>query len=182
MTASNAQAIGNKGKGLITYINVLMAEYYSSAEKEHYTNKDIERGNELESIARDMYELETGNEVKQVWFCELDEYTGCSPDWLVDDDWWVEIKCQSDPVHFSLLTHWVDGIDTKYIWQIQMCLYVTGRKWWDFVSYNPNYKKSLIIHTISVDELITKKIAEWLETWILLIQEIKNIAKSQLSL
>jgi hypothetical protein len=43
-----------------------MAEHYSSAEKEKYTNTHIERGNELEHIARDMYELETGSKVEEV--------------------------------------------------------------------------------------------------------------------
>ena len=33
ITASHAQAIGNNGKGLETYLNNLMAEYFSSGEK-----------------------------------------------------------------------------------------------------------------------------------------------------
>lgn len=66
MTASNAQAIGNNGKGLETYITELMAESYSNAEKEQFTSKDTERGNELEPLARDMYELMTGTTVEQV--------------------------------------------------------------------------------------------------------------------
>ena len=45
MTASHAQAIGNAGKGLDTYIHELMAEYYSSGEKEQFSNKHTERGN-----------------------------------------------------------------------------------------------------------------------------------------
>ena len=42
LTASHAQAIGNIGKGLDTYINELMSEYYSSGEKEQFTNKHTE--------------------------------------------------------------------------------------------------------------------------------------------
>ena len=38
MTASHGQEIGNNGKGLNTYIEKLMAEFYSSGEKEFYTN------------------------------------------------------------------------------------------------------------------------------------------------
>lgn len=58
MTASHAQAIGNAGKGLETYVYDLVAEEYSSAEKEHFTNEHTERGNELEEVARGIYELE----------------------------------------------------------------------------------------------------------------------------
>ena len=47
MTASHACEIGNCGKGLDTYILTLMSEYYSSGEREYYTNSDMERGNEF---------------------------------------------------------------------------------------------------------------------------------------
>ena len=57
LTASEAQAIGNQGKGLETLIWEKLAEKYSLADKEKYTNKDLERGVELEPLARDMYEL-----------------------------------------------------------------------------------------------------------------------------
>jgi len=43
MTASHATAIGNNGKGLETYILEMMAESFSSAEKEQYSNEHTER-------------------------------------------------------------------------------------------------------------------------------------------
>ena len=45
-----------------------ISERLSSAERESYTNKDIERGNELEPQARSLYELETGNKVCEAGF------------------------------------------------------------------------------------------------------------------
>ena len=48
MSASNAETIIANGKGLETYIYNLMAEYYSSAEKENYINADNQRGINLE--------------------------------------------------------------------------------------------------------------------------------------
>ena len=59
VTASHAQAIGNNGKGLDTYLLEVVSEMFSSSEKEHYSNEHTERGNELEPIARSMYELYT---------------------------------------------------------------------------------------------------------------------------
>jgi hypothetical protein len=174
MTASNAQAIWNVWKWLDTYITELMAEYFSSWEKEQYTNDNIERGKELEEFARSMYELETGNTVQEVWFCEHNEYVWCSPDWLVWEDWWVEIKSQWDVKHFKMILNWEKEIDSSYIWQIQMCLYITGRKWWDFISYNPNYKKSLIIIRILPDFEKHEKLTEWFNYWISKIKEIKS--------
>ena len=67
MTASHAQAIGNQGKGLETYIYELMAEYFSSGEKEQFSNEHTERGNELETLARQIYELEKEVSVKPRW-------------------------------------------------------------------------------------------------------------------
>ena len=60
MTASHAQEIGNSGKGLQTYVYNLLAEKYSKADRENFSNSHTERGVELEPIARSMYELESG--------------------------------------------------------------------------------------------------------------------------
>lgn len=151
MTASHAQAIGNNGKGLETYTMEIMSEYYSSGEKESYTNKDIERGIELEEFAREMYELETDSKIEQVGFIEHNEFSGCSPDGLIEKDGGVEFKALKDINHFKMIVNGEKEIESKYIWQIQMNLLITGRKWWDFVSYNPNYKKSLLIYRITPD-------------------------------
>src|ERR1035437_1041332 len=103
MTASHAQAIGNGKAGLETYITEMMAEHYSTAPKENFTSKDTERGNELEEFAREMYELETDNEVKQVGFIEESKYVGCSPDGLVGQDGLVEFKALNDVGHYKLI-------------------------------------------------------------------------------
>jgi hypothetical protein len=41
-----------------------------------------------------------------------------------------------------------------------MNLLITGRKWWDYVSYNPNYKESLIIFRILPDKEKFDKLKE----------------------
>lgn len=163
MTASHAQAVASNGKGLQTYVDELVSEHYSTAEKEMYTNKDMERGNELEPIARFMYSLETKVDVEEVGFIENDEHSGCSPDGLVGDDGGVEIKALSDIVYYRHLINGPEEIDTKYLWQIQMNLLITGRQWWDFVAYNPNYKKSLFIHRIYPDPVMHAKLTAGLQ-------------------
>jgi len=152
MTASHADAIGTAGKGLDTYIRKMMAESYSRAEKEQYTNEDMERGKELEDQARSIYAINNGVEVSQVGFIEHSQYAGCSPDSLVGEDGGLEIKCPKDEVYFEYLLDEEKAIDSKYIWQIQMNLLITGRKWWDFMAYNPNFEKSSFIFRILPDE------------------------------
>lgn len=150
MTASNAQAIGANGKGLETYIYTLMAEKYSN-NKEYYTNKDMERGIELEEQARMTYEIEY-EKVEEVGFIELNEFVGASPDGLVGEDGGLEIKCVNDVNFFKLLINGEKELDTKHIWQCQMCLYITKRKWWDLSIYNPNFDKNLLVFRIEPDE------------------------------
>lgn len=172
MTASHAQAIGNNGKGLETYIMELMANYYSKAEPENYTNADIERGNELEETARQMYELEKNCFIEQVGFVERNEFSGCSPDGLIGKEGGIEIKCPKDSVYFRLL---IDGdVESKYLWQVQMSLLITGRKWWDLVFYNPNFTKSISVYHIKPDKEKQDKILEGLKTGESRIKELKK--------
>jgi len=66
LTASEAQAIGNQGKGLETLVWTKLSERHSIADKKRYSNNDLERGVELEPLARDIYELQTGNKVEHL--------------------------------------------------------------------------------------------------------------------
>jgi len=172
MTASEAQAIGNNGKGLQTYIMKLMTEYYSKAEKEHFSNKDTERGNELEDSAGFLYSMKTGLETQKVGFVIHDEYSGCSPDLLVGFDGLAEIKCPADKAYFDLLIS--DKVDSGYIWQMQMQMLTTGRVWCDFVAYNPNYEQDMIIKRFYPDPVMYEKLKLGMNSG---IEQIKQIEK-----
>lgn len=180
MTASHAQAIGNAGKGLETYIYDLVAEEYSSAEKEQFSNEHTERGNELEGVARGIYELENSVDVEQVTFIEYDEYVGCSPDGLVGENGLIEIKSPNDTEYLKYLIFGEGQIDTKYIWQCQMQMLVTGRSWNDLVIYNPNFKKSMLVYRIIPDKEKFEKLLNGFEVGKKLILEIKEKLKNEL--
>lgn len=175
MTASNAQAIWNNWKGLETYIVEMMAESFSSAPKEVYSNEHTARGNELEPLARWVYELENMLTVDQVSFIEYNEFIGCSPDGLVWEEWGLEIKCQNDVKHFKMI---IDGIeknlDSGYVWQVQMNLWVTKRKWWDLAFYNPNFKESLLVTRIFPDPEKFAALESGFQTGIARIKEIRS--------
>lgn len=171
MTASHAQAIASNGKGLETYVYELLADKYSK-ESENYSSPDMDRGNDLENVARTLYELQTGEYIEQVGFVELDEYSGASPDGLIGEEGGIEIKCQNDKNHFHTLM--TGKIETKYEWQIQMNLYVTGRKWWDYVGFNPNFEKDLYIKRIYPDEEMIEKLKKGLETGKKLIKQLEE--------
>ena len=174
MTASHACEIGNCGKGLDTYILTLMSEYYSSGEREYYTNSDMERGNELEELARSMYEMENDVEIEQVGFVEYTEFAGCSPDGLIGDKGLIEIKCPNDKNYFKFLLKGESAIDSKYLWQMQMQLLVTGRQYVDFIAYNPNFKTPMFLHRIGIDDNKHYKLLSGIDLGTEKIKEIKQ--------
>lgn len=158
MSGSHAQCIAAQGKGLETYIYEILAEKYSSAQKEHFTNEHTERGIELEHEARSLFELETGKTVEQVGFVEYNDFSGCSPDGLLDNDGIVEIKCHSDVVHLKFILNSISEIDSKYEWQMQMNMLVTGRSYCLYIAYNPNFERSLLIFRIDANPEKQEKI------------------------
>jgi putative phage-type endonuclease len=179
MTASHAQAIAANGKGLNTYITKLMQEYYSSKEPDRFHNKDTERGNELEDSAAFLYQMETGYNVQKVGFVEYSEYVGCSPDLFVDvfagESGMAQIKCPDDKVYFQYL---LDGkIDTKYMWQMQMEMMICGKVFNDYVVYNPNFDKKIIIHRVGPSPDSFYKLGLGFKSGVKLIKEIEEKIK-----
>lgn len=174
MTASHATAIGNAGKGLETYIVELMAEYYSSGDKEHFSNRHTDRGNEYEPVARELYSFEQGVDVEEVGFIEFNEYVGSSPDGLVGEDGGIEIKCIDDVKYFKHLLNGESEIDSGHIWQIQMNLLVSERKWWDLVIYNPNFERSMCVYRIYPDAVKFTQLEVGFQKGAEMINNIKN--------
>ena len=176
LTASRAQAIGNCGKGLETLCWEKAAEIITGKLPEQIESEDIRRGHELENEARGAYSIETGRPVEQVGFVEYSKYAGCSPDGLVKDGL-IEIKCKNDVNHLKLLTR--QKPESEYMWQMQMQMLVTKRRWCDFVSYNPHFvDKPLIIIRIDQDLTMQRDLLEGIKKGTKRIQEIlKEIEK-----
>lgn len=118
------------------------------------TSYSMQWGSEVEAFAREAYELKTGNSVIEVPFIDHPVYpfAGCSPDGLIGDDGGLEIKCPKDSaVH---LERFLSGVPEEYIPQVQGCMWVTGRAWWDFASFDPRMPEShqLLIIRVERDE------------------------------
>ena len=67
--------------------------------------------------------------------------SGASPDGLVGDDGLVEIKCPNTATHIQTLLD--QKIPRKYETQMLWQMECTGRKWCDFVSYDPRMPEDL---------------------------------------
>jgi len=170
LTGSNAQTIATNGKGLETLCLETCAEKFCSIVEQGYTNEAMQNGVDLEATARSLYELENDVTVEQVGFIERDEFVGVSPDGLINEDGGIEIKCHGAKEHLRLL---VGGeIDKKYWWQCQMFLLVTGRKWIDYVAFNPNFTRDKHIVRIEPDQEAFEKLEAGIEKGIELIKEL----------
>lgn len=146
---------GEASKSATGYMNELLADWYIGERVDQWEgNEWTERGNELEPEARRLYSYITGNEVTEVGFCRHDSLlTGCSPDDLVNDDGLAEYKC---PKASTMISYILAGkLPTKYKQQVQGQLWITGRKWCDFMAYHPNFEP-LLIHVERDEEYIEK--------------------------
>jgi len=153
--STDAQAVATAGKGLETLCYKKTAEILSKTREDDYKNPDMERGIEQENLAVAAFELETGKSVKKVGIIELDDHTICSPDGIIDDDGLIEIKCQKNSVYVKSL--YTKKIDSKYLWQMQHQLYVSGRKYCWFVVFSENFE-GIIKIKIERDEAKIQKI------------------------
>ena len=135
------------------YANQLLAEIMTGGAVETWEgNKWSERGNELEGDAVLFYEMQKDLETEKVGFVTNYDI-GCSPDRFIGDDGLLEIKCPAPHTHIKYLLN--NKMDSKYIPQVQGQLYVTGRKWCDWMSYHPEMP-SVIIRVERDEEYITK--------------------------
>ncbi len=87
----------------------------------------------------------------------------------------IEIKCHDDVKHFRLLVNGTKEIESKYIWQMQMQMLITDRKYCDMVAYNPNFKQSLFMHRFHPEVEKFAAIKKGIEAGKKRIQELKKL-------
>jgi len=131
-----------------------------------YKNAAMQRGNDLEPEAREYYSMLKSASVEQSGLIYLNELKriGASVDGLVGDDGLVEIKCPNLNTHIDYLT---DGVmPSTYIKQVQGQMWVTGRKWCDFISYHPDAFKMAFVIRVARDEEYIKELSNGIYAFI----------------
>jgi hypothetical protein len=148
-TASEFSAVLAKGEGKTRrkYLMQLVAERLSGEAGEYYTNAYMERGKAMEAEARDLYAFRTDHEPNLIGFIRNGD-AGCSPDALLGDDGVLEIKTKAPHLQVEVLL--ADRLPPEHVAQCQGVLWVSERKWLDFVSYWP--KLPLFIKRVYRDE------------------------------
>ena len=125
------------------YMAQLVVERMTNQVAESYTNAAMEWGVEHEPFARGAYEAKTGNLVDQVGAIDHPSIpmSAASPDGLVGDEGCLEIKCPNTATHIETILG--EEPAKKYYDQMQWQMACTGRKWCDFVSYDPRMPEHL---------------------------------------
>nr|BDD43952.1 exonuclease [bacterium] len=130
-------------------------------EWDDYSNSYMDWGNEQEEHSITAYEREYLREVhsSQVWQQHPEyEWVGCTPDGLIGEDGVYETKSPKTENH---ILNWIQNEQLdQYKYQVHGSLWVTGRDWCDFASYDPRVREDIQLHVIRVrrDEKLIKEI------------------------
>lgn len=135
--ANYGKAFGESAK---KYALKLALERIKNCKSEYnFSNAHMKRGHEQEPIARMLYEDLYFTEVTNGGFFDCGFY-GDSPDGLVGDDGFIEIKSVIDTTHYANIKR--GTIDPSYKWQVIGHLDCTGREWCDFISYCADFPEN----------------------------------------
>lgn len=130
-----------------TYMMKLVTETLYGAPMESPSSQSMQWGKDVEPYARQAYEAETGNVVTEAGFITRKQglaKVGVSLDGMVDRDGTLEMKCPKDStVHVQT---WLTGMPEEHVAQVQGGLWITGREWCDFVSYDPRATPELRLY------------------------------------
>lgn len=141
-----------------SYMNSLIAEIITG-EQAIITGKPLEWGSEHESSARIEYEFKHDTYVEEIGICIHDNrMIGASPDGFVGADGMIEIKCPY--VSANHVKTVINGTPVEHMPQIQGNLWVNGRDWCDFISFDPRVKDDnrLFVERVYRDEAMIKRI------------------------
>ena len=146
----------------------IVLERLTGTPQESFTNAAMQWGHDQEDNAANAYAFLTDSsvEVCGIYKHPSIEGTHASPDRLVGEDGLVEIKCPNSATHLDTLLS--KKVPAKYITQMQWQMAVTGRKWCDFVSYDPRFPEQhqVFVQRIERDDEriaeLEKDVAEFL--------------------
>lgn len=150
-----AGALSDTARG---YMMELLGENLTR-EAQFFSNAATDWGNTYEDEAISAYAARTGVIVQRVGMV-TQGLVGASPDGLVGDSGGIEVKCPFNPKnHIETL---LNGMPKQHIAQVQGCMWLAERDWWDFISYDPRIfgEKGIYVERIERDEEYIKRLAD----------------------
>lgn len=177
-TASRASSVTAKGRGneeskmRRNYRVQLACERITGrSQEDDYTNRNMERGHELEPMARRAYEARTGDVVQRCGFLSCQQHlAGASLDGYVDRfGGIVSIKCPIPAIHVGYLRG--RRLPPEYLDQaVHEMMLVPTAQWYDFCSYNAELP---ILFVVRVERgELAREMAEYEEALLRFLDEV----------
>lgn len=145
-------------------------------QEDKFETFEMRRGRELEPEARHLHEEKLDCFVEQAGIIKTDDgLFGASVDGLIGSEGQAEYKCFISPT--SLMPILLDGDISACIYQVQGQLWVTCRKWCDFVLFCPALKaigKELTVFRVNRDEEFIEKMESSLLEFNRLVESYKT--------
>ncbi len=162
------------------YMMELLCQRLTGNREESYTNAAMQRGIDLEPLARSAYEVANDVFVTEAGFVVHPDYsdTGASPDGFIGDDGLIEIKCPNTAQHIACIQS--GEYDKKYFWQMQHQMWCTGRDWCDFVSFDDRLPEPLQMFSVRLerDHQSIEKMSNEIAIFVSELEELESQMKS----
>ena len=126
------------------HVYEVAAQRITGRTEDNYMSFDMMRGHTDEILARELYARHYAP-VIECGFITSDKLgfmVGYSPDGLVGEDGLIEVKSAKAKIQVQRMTDGV--IPLEHYAQVQTGLWVTGRKWCDFISYSNGMKMMVV--------------------------------------
>ena len=143
------------GETALSYLYDIIGEHLTGLPSESFEgNAATKWGNFYEPEAVEAYKKRTGRKVKPGLFLQhpVLDWCGGTPDGMVGEGGILEIKC---PMNFKnhLRTVINRVVPDEYLPQVYGHLWLSGRDWADFVSYDPRISNSHRLAIVRVNRI-----------------------------
>lgn len=131
---------GSPAKARADLIRDLLAERLTGLSVRHFVNPAMQWGIDTEAEAKEVYTQRTGNKITPCGFFDhpmIDNF-GATPDGLLAPDGGLEVKCPTTGTYVEWVTKGV--VPEEHVPQMLAQCACTGRKWVEFVAYDPRIK------------------------------------------
>ena len=170
---------GNPAAARQNYLIELVTERLTGLPAKSYSNAAMQWGIDQEPAARMRYESITGAMVEEQGFIRHPTIPMCggSVDGFVGTDGIIEIKAPTTRTHLRTLL----SKECEHMPQIMGYLWITGRQWADFISYDPRLPKpwDIYIQRIPRDDEYIAKLAAHVQAFLGEVQELIDRLKGK---
>lgn len=131
---------GKPGARRVQLMKDLLAERVTGLSVRHYVTPAMQWGIDTEPEAKAAYEAETGQFIGECGYYDhprIDLF-GATPDGLLNNDGVFEAKCPTTPTFLDWVMAGV--VPEEYKPQMIVEIACTGRKWCEFVAFDPRIK------------------------------------------